>query len=87
MYKRQESGQRVQSDDIEKHKRDVYRISFLLTPQDQFIASEAIKEDIRQFLKEIENDPINTKAISRNMGLPEITQTQFIDIIRNTYGL
>lgn len=77
----------MQSDDIDKHKRDVYRMAFLLTPQDQFIASEAIKEDIRQFLKEIENDPINTKAISRSMRLPEITQNQFIDIIRKTYGL
>lgn len=84
---RKEAGQKVQSDDIDKHKRDVYRMAFLLTPQDQFIASEVIKEDIRRFLKEIENDPINTKVISRNMGLPEITQIQFIDIIRKTYGL
>lgn len=84
---RREAGQRVQSDDIDKHKRDVYRMSFLLTPEDRLFASETIKEDIRRFILAIENDPINTKAISRNMGLPEITQDQFVEIIRNTYRL
>ena len=84
---RKEAGQRVQSDDIDKHKRDVYRMAYLMTPEDRFIAPESIRNDIRQFLAAIENDPINTKAISKNMGLPEITQAQFIEIIKNAYSL
>ena len=84
---RKTAGQKVQSDDIDKHKRDVYRMAFLLTPEDSFDAPETIKEDIRRFLAAIESDPINTRAISRNMGLPEITQSQLVEIIKNSYGL
>ncbi len=85
--KRREEGQRVQSDDIDKHKRDVYRMAFLLTPEDRFDAPENIKQDIREFLDTIPHDPINTRAISKNMGLPEITQSQFINILKETYNL
>lgn len=84
---RKEAGQRVQSDDIDKHKRDVYRMVYLLTPEDKFSAPEGIKNNIRQFLTAIETDPINTKAISKNMGVPEITQDQFVEIIKTTYSL
>lgn len=84
---RRQSGQRVQSDDIDKHKRDAYRMAYLLTPEDRFVAPESIRNDIRQFLTAIENDPINTKAIAKNMGLPEITQNQFMEIIRKAYSL
>lgn len=84
---RRASGQKVQSDDIDKHKRDVYRMAYLLTPSDNFSAPESIRNDIKHFLSAIESDPINTKAISRNMGVPEITQQQFIKIIKNAYSL
>lgn len=84
---RKEAGQRVQSDDIDKHKRDVYRMVYLLTPEDHFEAPESIRQDISRFLTAIERDPINTKAISKNMGVPEITQEQFIEIIRSAYSL
>lgn len=85
--KRKEEGQRVQSDDIDKHKRDVYRMAFLLTPEDRFEAPERIKEDIRSFISALTNDPINTKAISKNMGLPEISQSDFIIMLQQAYNL
>lgn len=84
---RRKSGQKVQSDDIDKHKRDVYRMAYLLTTADNFTTPESIRNDIRLFLAAIESDPINTKAISRNMGMPEITQQQFIEIIKSAYSL
>ena len=84
---RRESGQTVQSDDIDKHKRDVYRIAHILTGADRFTAPESIKKDIEAFLSAIESDPINTKAISKFMGVVEMTQTRFVEIIRTAYGL
>lgn len=84
---RKEAGQAVQSDDIEKHKRDAYRMVHTLTPQDHFIAKESMKDDIASFLQALEKDSINTKAISKFMGVTEITQTRFIEIIKTTYGL
>ena len=60
----------------------------LLTPQDHFVAQGTILEMIiRLFLLAIENNPINPKAISRNMGMPEITQQQFVEGIKNAYSL
>lgn len=84
---RKEAGHRVQSDDIDKHKRDVFRMVYLLTPEDHFEAPESIRQDINRFLTAIKRDPINTKAISKNMGVPEITQEQFVEIIRTVYTL
>lgn len=80
-------GQHVHKDDIDKHKRDVYRMGFLLTTEDRFDAPEVIKADIRRFIAAIENDSINTRAISRHMDLPEITQTDFIRILSDAYNL
>lgn len=85
--RRKESGQSVQSDDIDKHNRDVYRIVHILTPADRFSAPDSIKKDILAFLQKIENDPINTKAISQFMRVPEITQKQFVEILRTAYSL
>lgn len=85
--RRKESGQSVQSDDIDKHKRDVYRIAHILTPADHFSAPDSIKKDILAFLQKIENDPINTKAISQFMRVPEITQEKFVEILRIAYSL
>lgn len=84
---RKESGQTVQSDDIDKHKRDVYRIAHILTAEDHFTAPEVIKKDIIAFLQAIDSDPINTKAISKFMGVPEISQSQFVEIIKAAYNL
>ena len=84
---RKEAGQHVQSDDIDKHKRDVYRIAHILTPEDRFTAPEAIKKDISVFLRTIESDPVNTKVISRFMGVPELTQEQFAEIISSSFGV
>ncbi len=84
---RRESGQPVQSDDIDKHKRDVYRMAHILTPEDRFMAPDVIKADIVTFLQAIEKDPINTKAISKSMGVPEITQSRFVEIIKAAYGI
>ncbi len=84
---RRKSGQKVQSDDIDKHKRDVYRMSFLIAPEDKYMASDTIKDDIRSFLEALDSDSINTKVISRNMGLPELTQAQFSEIIKKAYNI
>lgn len=84
---RKRSGQSVQSDDIDKHKRDVYRMAHVLTPEDKFEAPVTIKQDIQTFLEAIADDPINTKAISKFMGVPEITQPQFVEIIKTAYNL
>ena len=62
-------------------------MAHLLTPADRFYAPESIKNDIRIFLAAIENDPINTKVISRNMGVPDISQSDFIEIIKMVYDL
>lgn len=85
--KRRDEGQKVQSDDIDKHKRDVYRMAQLITPSDRYETPEIIKEDMRAFLFAIETDPINTKAISKHMGLPEMSQTDFVNILKAAYNL
>lgn len=49
-------GQEVRSDDITKHKHDVFRMVFMLYENDIFELPEAIKTDLQTFADAIKND-------------------------------
>jgi len=85
--KRKDKGQSVHQEDIDKHKKDVYRLSFLFTGEERYEVSENIKVDLRNFLKELENNPISTKAISKSMGLVEFTMQDFVQRIEKIFVL
>lgn len=85
--KRKEAGQRVQQDDIDKHKKDVYRVSFLLEETDQENVSDVIKNDLREFIRLIQEKPIGTAAIAKRLGVAEVTMEEFVAKISRTFGL
>lgn len=85
---RKNAGQRVHQDDIDKHKKDIYRISFLIDEEhEKADVSEAIKKDMRKFIETIKDKPINTKAIANYMGVQEITMLQFINKLHTVFSL
>jgi hypothetical protein len=85
--KRKEEGQQVHQDDIDKHKKDIYRLSFLFSGEECYDVSENIKADLRDFLTKISVDPISTKAIAKAMGLAELTMQDIIQRIENMFQL
>ncbi len=85
---RKQAGNKVQQDDIDKHKKDVYRLSFLLDEQkDSIELSENIQKDMRQFIETVREHEINTKAISNYMSVTEIKQDEFINKLKVIFKL
>ncbi len=85
---RKQAGNKVQQDDIDKHKKDVYRLSFLLDEEkDRIELSENIQKDMRQFLETVREHEINTKAISNYMSVTEIKQDEFINKLNVVFKL
>jgi hypothetical protein len=84
---RKRSGQQVHQDDIDKHKKDIYRLSYLFVGDERYTLSESLKADLRQFLLAIEENPINTSAIAKYMNLPEVQPTEFTNLLSTIFQL
>jgi hypothetical protein len=54
--RRKEEGQEVNKRDVVKHKHDVFRLVFLLKPDDVFELPEIIKIDLQKFADVVKND-------------------------------
>ena len=85
--KRKDEGQQVHRDDIEKHKKDIYRLSFLFSGEERYDVSDNIKADLKDFITELHTDHISTKAIAKAMGVVEVHIQDFIQKIENLFQL
>jgi len=85
--KRKEEGQQVHQDDIDKHKKDIYRISFLFSGEERYDVADSIKADLNDFLIHLPIDPVSTKAIAKAMGVVEVPMTNFVQKIKALFQL
>ena len=86
--KRKAEGEQVRSDDITKHKNDIFRIVSTFTENDRYDIPETLKNDLRTFLEMVEKDGLGTVALSKELGLGmEISFEVFVNQLRETFGL
>lgn len=86
--KRKAEGEQVKSEDITKHKNDIFRIVTTFTESDRYEIPEAIKNDLRTFLEMVEKDGLGTAGLSKELGLgTEITIEVFSAKLKNVFGL
>ena len=72
---RKERGEHVDSRDIKKHRNDVIRLSILLTPITKVDIPNAIKEDLSQFIQNLDTEELNLKQLGiRNMNKNTLIQ-------------
>lgn len=83
LNERKESGEKVDSKNIKKHKNDVLKIAQLLSPAQRVEVSDSIKDDMRAFIAGIGDDIIDMKSL----GLAELTLEQITDSINAIYRL
>jgi hypothetical protein len=83
LNERKESGEKVDSKNIKKHKNDVLKISQLLSPAQRVEVSDSIKDDMRAFIAGISDNIIDMKSL----GLTELTLVQITDSINAIYRL
>lgn len=85
---RKTNGEQVRSEDISKHKNDVFRIATTFTDSDTYEISETLKTDLRLFLEMVGKDGIGSAGLCKDLGLRnEITIEVFTERIKKTFGL
>ena len=76
-------GQPVRQDDIDKHKRDVIRVTAALTPGDVIETPSSIKADLQKYIDIIREENPDTRQILR----ADISIEQIFDVMVRTFGL
>jgi len=85
---RKAEGEQVRSDEITKHKNDIFRIVSTFTATDRYEIPETLKDDLRTFLGMVEKDGLGTADLSKELGLEtEISFEVFANQLKQTFGL
>ena len=85
---RKVKGEQVRSEDISKHKNDIFRIVSTFTGDIKFEIPGTIKNDLRIFLNMVGEDGLGTAGLSKELGLDqEITFDEFASQLKSTFGL
>lgn len=82
LSKRKADGERVDSSDIKKHKKDVFRLAQLFTPKTSSVLPEPIRADMSEFCERVLTEGVPLKQ----MGVP-LTLDEGVDLLRRVYGL
>ncbi|MFW6030762.1 MAG: hypothetical protein ACOCRO_11015, partial [Halanaerobiales bacterium] len=81
LKRRRESGNKVDSKDIKKHKNDVFRLLVNVSPTARIKTVEVVQKDINQFVKQIQNN----KPDINNLGIRGTNFRELMNIFKNTF--
>ncbi len=82
LSRRRAAGERVDSSDVKKHKKDVFRLAQLFSPGTSSSLPGPIRADMSEFCEKVlaEGVPL------RQMGIP-LTLEEAVGLLRRVYGL
>ena len=84
------AGKFVKGDDLRKHRNDIFRLSYLLPPNEVFQTAEAVKNDLRVFLEIFSPASEEWQAIQNALhqsALPEFSADFLLERIRRYFGV
>lgn len=84
---RKAEGHQIQSNDIEKHKKDVLKLAATLANTDQVECPDIIKEDISNYIQLLEAEDFNVTGLAKGAGLGDITLKDITTQIALVFGL
>lgn len=84
MTKRKAEGGDEDQNDIDKHKKDVFRMIPALKEDSRFILPQKIEKDMRDFLNAIEND-LPGKELFKAMGLPRLNAEDLVESAKKIF--
>ena len=82
LSKRKAEGEKIDSSDIKKHKKDVFRLSQLFSMDTSSVLPESIQTDMTEFCKTVQIQGVPLKQ----MGIP-LTLDDALDLLRHVYSL
>ncbi|MDO4510219.1 MAG: hypothetical protein Q4B68_00185 [Bacteroidales bacterium] len=83
MLERRDAGESVDSRDIEKHKKDVFRLIAMLPEDETFPTPNRLRIDIEQFCNKI--GPMPNAEFFKNAGLMGLTAELLIEKLKKTF--
>lgn len=84
---RKKDGQKIQEDDIDKHRKDVIRLTVALDPEMVVEAPDVIKEDIRTYIQTLREENPDVKHLLKNLGVNEGTLEIIFEQLSQTFQL
>jgi hypothetical protein len=81
LAERKESGEKVDSKNIKKHKNDVFRLLANVTPAGRIETATEIRRDIAQFIELIDKD----KPDIKNLGIKGTTFSELMEVLKSTF--
>lgn len=85
--KRKEEGQKIQEDDIEKHRKDVIRLTATLAGDAKVEAPEVIKKDLQEYINIVRDQNPDIKHLMKNLGINNISLEQVLNQLETTFQL
>lgn len=82
LSRRKADGEKVDSSDVKKHKKDVFRLVQLFTPNASSVLPGSIRDDMARFCEVIRAEGVPLKQ----MGVP-LTLEEGIELLQHVYGL
>ena len=87
LNQRKKEGQRIDSNNIKKHRSDVFRLAATLTGEDQIELPESIQKDMITFVRIMEANPPQTKEFLKAMGISMVSTDKLIDQLKFSFKL
>lgn len=81
LKQRRENGEKIDSDDIKKHKNDVLRIAAELMLESITALPETVKTDIDSFIASLEQEPFDANLLKNY----ELGNQDVIDTLRRVF--
>ena len=78
-------GEQVDSRNIQKHKKDVFRLAAMLAPADHFEIPTRIMEDINSFISKVSEEKPNDDFF-RSAGLQGLKADDIINQLKNCFS-
>lgn len=85
--RRKEAGIAVDQKNIDKHKKDIYRLAYVFDGSERFEVNDTIKEQLRAFVLEVEKNPIDSKNMLRGQAIPPMPMTEFTELLKFIFNL
>jgi hypothetical protein len=84
MAQRQKDGIHVDSREISKHRKDVFRLLAIVDPDKSFgLLSGSIRSDLARFAQSMRQEQLDPKAL----GYPRLSKDELIAELEKAYGL
>ncbi len=85
LTQKRSEGVPIQSGDIDKHRRDVFRLAQLLLPEDRMSLPGMVLQDMQLFCEEIIL-PENRVDVSQ-LGIEDVTFDEAVEDLKTNYGI